>query len=101
MAMTYTDAQIQQDILDEIRHDIRIDSTNLAIDVQNGVVRLYGMVESYVQKVTAGEDAQRIKGVRSVDNQLVVTVPTPWSDQEITATVRANLSRDVRISNPN
>jgi osmotically-inducible protein OsmY len=100
MAATYTDAQIKYDVLDEIRHDVRIDSTNLAVDVHNGVVRLSGTVPTYFQKITAGEDAQRIKGVRSVENDLVVTLVAPWTDQEIAGTVRANLARDVRLPNP-
>ncbi len=100
MATTYTDAQIRRDVLDEIQHDVRIDSTNVAITVQNGVVHLNGTVPTYFQKITAGEDAQRIKGVRDVKNDLVVTLVAPWTDQEIANTVRGNLARDVRIANP-
>jgi len=100
MATTYSDAQVRQDILDELRHDVRIDSTNITADVNNGVVHLYGTVPTYFQKITAGEDAQRIKGVRSVANDLVVTLVAPWTDPEIANTIRANLARDVRIANP-
>ncbi len=100
MAITYGDAQIQQDILDEIRHDVRIDSTNVTVDVSGGVVQLRGTVPTYFQKITAGHDAQRIKGVRDVRNDLVVTLVAPWTDAEIADTVRANLARDVRIPNP-
>jgi osmotically-inducible protein OsmY len=94
------DTQIQQDILDEIRHDVRIDSTNVTVDVRDGVVHLRGTVPTYFQKITAGSDAQRIKGVRDVRNDLVVTLVAPWTDSEIADTVRANLARDVRIPNP-
>jgi len=100
MAVSYTDAQIKQDVLDDIRHDVRIDSTNITVDVTNGVVRLEGVVSTYFQKITAGADAQRIKGVRDVVNDLVVSLATPWSDEEIEKTVRANLARDVRLPNP-
>lgn len=100
MATTYTDEKIRQDVLDELRHDVRIDSTNVTVDVKNGVVHLYGTVPTYFQKVTAGQDAERIKGVRQVVNDLVVTLVTPWTDQEIANAVRANLARDVRISHP-
>lgn len=100
MATSYTDTQVRQDVLDELRHDVRIDSTNITLDVNNGVVHLYGTVPTYFQKITAGNDAQRIKGVRSVTNDLVVTLVAPWTDAEIANTVRANLARDVRIANP-
>ncbi|MGH2457726.1 MAG: BON domain-containing protein [Chloroflexota bacterium] len=100
MATTFSDTQVRQDVLDELRHDVRIDSTNATVDVNNGVVHLFGTVPTYFQKITAGEDARRIKGVRSVVNDLVVTLVAPWTDQEIANTVRANLARDVRIANP-
>jgi osmotically-inducible protein OsmY len=94
------DARIQQDVRDEIRHDARIDSTNVTVDVSDGVVDLRGTVPTYFQKITAGSDAQRIKGVRDVRNDLVVTLVAPWTDAEIANTVRANLARDVRIQSP-
>lgn len=100
MATTYTDAQVRQEVLDEIRHDVRIDSTNLTVDVKDGVVHLYGTVPTYFQKITAGNDAQRIKGVRQVTNELVVTLVAPWTDAEIADAIRANLARDVRIASP-
>ncbi|HEX5416217.1 MAG TPA: BON domain-containing protein [Chloroflexota bacterium] len=100
MAVSFTDAQIKQDVLDEIRHDVRIQATNIDVEVANGVVRLNGSVPTYFQKITAGSDAQRIKGVRDVVNNLVVSLAAPWSDEEIQNTVRANLARDVRLPNP-
>lgn len=100
MATIFGDTEIRQNVLDEVRHDVRIDSTNITIDVHNGVAHLFGTVPTYFQKITAGQDAQRIKGVRDVINDLVVTLVAPWTDGEITNTVRANLARDVRIINP-
>ena len=100
MAVSHTDAQVKQDVLDDVRHDVRIVSTNITVDVTNGVVRLSGTVPTYFQKITVGADAQRIKGVRDVVNELVVSLATPWSDEEIEKTVRANLARDVRLPNP-
>jgi osmotically-inducible protein OsmY len=100
MTVASSDTQVRQDILDEVRHDVRIDATNLLVDVTDGVVHLRGTVPTYFQKITAGADAQRIKGVRDVHNDLVVTLIAPWTDAEIADTVRANLARDVRITNP-
>jgi len=100
MAATFSDTQIRRDILDEVRHDVRIDATDMTVDVNNGVVHLFGTVPTYFQKITAGDNARRIKGVRSVTNDLVVTLVAPWTDEEVANTVRANLARDVRIANP-
>jgi osmotically-inducible protein OsmY len=100
MAVTYTDQEIRTDVWDEISHDIRVDSSNVAVTVMNGIVYLDGTVPSYSQKITAGQDARRIKGVFDVVNNLVVRLPRVWSDAEIRATVRGNLDRDVRITTP-
>lgn len=100
MGVTYNDTQTRHDVLDDIRHDVRIDSTNITVDVHDGIVHLYGTVPTYFQKITTGQDAERIKGVRDVTNDLVVTLVAPWTDQEIANTVRSNLARDVRIVNP-
>ena len=100
MAAVSTDAQIRTNVLDDIRHDARIDATNVAVDVTNGAVRLSGTVPTYFQKVTAEHDARRIKDVRDVVNDLNVTLAEPSTDLEITQTIRASLARDRRIANP-
>jgi len=100
MALTYTDQEIRQNVWDEISHDVRIDSSDITVTVTNGVVYLSGTVPTYSQKITAAEDARRIKGVVDVVNNLTVRLPRVWTDAEIRDTIRRNLDRDVRISNP-
>ncbi|MBX6770646.1 MAG: BON domain-containing protein [Chloroflexi bacterium] len=100
MAVTFTDEGIRQNVWDEISHDVRIDSSDITVTVTNGVVYLSGAVPTYSQKITAAEDARRIKGVVDVVNNLTVRLPRVWTDAEIRDTVRRNLDRDVRISNP-
>jgi len=63
MAIIYTDQDIRQNVWDEISHDVRIDPTDITVRVVDGVVYLEGSVPSYSQKLTAAEDARRIKGV--------------------------------------
>lgn len=100
MAATGSNAQIQQDIRDTLDHDVRIDATRITVRVTNDVVRLSGSVPTSFEKVTAGDDAQRIKGVRTVSNDLVVTPSSAWSDDETMRIVREHLERDVRITAP-
>ena len=100
MAVTFTDEGIRQNVWDEISHDVRIDSSDITLTVTNGVVYLSGTVPTYSQKITAAEDARRIKGVVDVVNNLTVRLPRVWTDAEIRDTIRRNLDRDVRISNP-
>jgi osmotically-inducible protein OsmY len=100
MATTDSDAKVRENVLDKLRHDIRIDASNIAVSVHDGVVYLNGTVPSCFQKMIAGQDAQNSTGVLDVVNSLVVTVPLPPTDEEIAATVRGNLDRDVRIPHP-
>lgn len=100
MAAIASDAQIQQDVLDALRYDIRVDATQISVEVTSGVVRLSGSVPTSFQKGTAGHDVQRIKGVRTVVNALVVAPAGTWADDETAQIVRDHLERDVRIANP-
>lgn len=100
MAVVPTDAEIRTEVLDDIRHDSRLDGANVGVDVADGTVRLTGTVPTYFQKITAEHDALRIKGVREVVNNLSVSLGAPAPDLEIARVVRANLARDRRIANP-
>jgi len=91
------DVDVRRDVLDALRNDVRIDAANVTVDVVGGVVYLRGTVPSYYQKQTATEDANRIKGVVDVVNELRVAPVTPRTDQEITNDVRAALIRDIRV----
>ena len=49
-----------------------LNSFDIATDVENGIVRLDGSVESEIERDLAGEIAKSIDGVRGVDNRLTV-----------------------------
>jgi len=100
MAVTFTDQEIRQNVWDEISHDVRLDSGNVNVTVTDGIVYLDGTVPTYSQKITAAQDARRIKGVIDVVNNLAVSLSRVWTDEEIRNTIRRNLDRDVRITRP-
>jgi len=97
VAVVRSDLDIQQDVVDALTTDIRIDSTNVSVDVVGGVVYLRGTVPSFHEKRIATEIANRIKGVVDVVNELRVAPITLRTDQEITDDVRAALTRDVWV----
>ncbi|HLH72277.1 MAG TPA: BON domain-containing protein [Chloroflexota bacterium] len=100
MAVTYTDSEIRQNVWDEISHDVRIDPSDIRVTVTDGIVYLNGTVPTYSQRITAAEDARRVKGVIDVVNNLAVRLTRVWTDEEIRDTIRGNLDRDVRITDP-
>jgi hyperosmotically inducible protein len=52
--------------------DSRTPATEINVDSHNGIVTLFGMVPSQDSKTAAGEIAQGVSGVISVDNQIEV-----------------------------
>lgn len=94
-----TDAQIQHDVLSELRWDSRIDETDVGVTVHGGIVTLTGTVASYPKKLAAKEAAHRVIGVRDVANDLEVRVPgdTAPTDTAIAAAVRNALIWDTRV----
>jgi osmotically-inducible protein OsmY len=69
------DANIKQDVEDELRWDPDINATDIGVSVHDGVVTLSGFVRSYPQKTKAERDAKRVNGVAGVANDLEVRLP--------------------------
>lgn len=94
-----TDAQIQQDVLNELKWDTRVEPTEIGVEVHGAIVTLTGTVSSWAKKVAAEEAAHRVSGVLDVANDVVVKVPgsTERSDSDIAAAVRAALKWDVFV----
>jgi len=61
-----TDAQIKEDVLDELLWQPNIDETKVGVIVEDGVVTLSGILNSYTKKVEAEKAAKNVKGVKAV-----------------------------------
>src|SRR5260221_1031283 len=73
---TKTDAQIQRDVLDELKWDARVQPNEIGVAVNNGIVTLSGWVDSYTKKWAAEEAALRVRGVKAVANDIEVRLPS-------------------------
>jgi len=91
------DAEVEFDVRDALHSDFRLASADIEATVRGGVAHLTGSVPNYGQKALAGTVAERIKGVRAVDNRLVVIPRSPRSDVEITADVSLALAEDAAV----
>jgi osmotically-inducible protein OsmY len=69
---TRTDAQIQSDVLAEVKWDSRVQPNEIGVTVKDGVVTLTGWVDSYAKKWAAEEAAHRVRGVKAVANDIEV-----------------------------
>jgi len=77
-----SDDKLQRSVMDELTWDPKVDSNAIAVSAEEGVVTLRGTVGSLREKFEAKKDAQRVHGVKHVDNELHV--------QLMNDTVRAN-----------
>jgi osmotically-inducible protein OsmY len=70
-----TDTEIERDVREELRWDPRVDATDIAVVVKDGVVTLAGFVKCYIYKYEAETAAKRVAGVVGVANDLEVRLP--------------------------
>jgi osmotically-inducible protein OsmY len=96
---TRTDAEIQSDVLAELKWDQRVQPNEIGVVVNDGVVTLTGWVESYTKKYAAEEAAHRVRGVKAVANDIEVRLPssTERSDADIAAAAVRALEWDAFI----
>jgi osmotically-inducible protein OsmY len=89
---TRTDAQIQSDVITELKWDPRAQPNEIGVIVKNGVVTLTGTVDSYTKRWAAEDAAHRVRGVKAVANDIEVRLAESGtrSDPDIaSAAVRA------------
>jgi hyperosmotically inducible protein len=84
--------------------DNRVSGTQVNVETKNGVVSLRGTVDSAAAKAAAGEIAQGIDGVKSVQNNLQVVAPSAQKaveakDEDITKQVKDRLKKEARFKN--
>jgi osmotically-inducible protein OsmY len=99
MASKKSDVQLQQDVLNELKWDTRVDANDIGVTVHGGVVTLTGTVSSWAKKLTAADAVHRVAGVLDVANDLTVKVTdgVGHSDPELAAAVRHALKWDVFV----
>jgi osmotically-inducible protein OsmY len=67
-----TDSQLQADVLEELRGDARVNPSEIAVAVHDGVVTLGGEVDTLSKRIAASQDAERVHGVRAIVNDVHV-----------------------------
>lgn len=67
-----TDLEIQRDMIEELKWEPFIGSSDIDVSVINGVVILSGTVDQYSKKKAAEEAVNRVKGVRALAEDIVV-----------------------------
>ncbi|MFC2024224.1 BON domain-containing protein [Chloroflexota bacterium] len=86
-----TDAELQQDVIDELKWEPSIKAAEIGVGVKDGVVTLSGYVDTFGEKWIAQRAVVRVFGVKAVAEELEVRLPSPVQrpDEDI-AQVAAN-----------
>ena len=74
--LTLTDEQIQRDVLDELKWDMRVRPNEVGVSVKDGIVTLTGWFDSYAKKLAAEAAAHRVHSVKAVVNDIEVRLPS-------------------------
>ncbi len=64
--------ELEQTIVDKFRRDAYVDNFEITVNARGGLVNLYGTVDTYYEKARAEDLASEVKGVYSVNNNLIV-----------------------------
>jgi osmotically-inducible protein OsmY len=70
--MMKTDAQLQKDVMAELKWEPAVHAEQIGVEVKNGVVTLAGEVGSYTEKWNAERAAQRVHGVMALAVEMKV-----------------------------
>ena len=97
--MYKTDSQLKQDIEQELRWDPKVNSAQIGVSVDKGIVTLLGAVDTYPEKWAAEDATKRVGGVRTVAQDLTVKLLSDHarSDSEIAAATQGALEWDVFV----
>ena len=82
-----TDSQIKHDVMNEIKWDPSITSTQVTVSADDGIITLRGTVPHFFEKSKAEDAAQRVGGVRAVADEIEVNMLGSFnrSDEQIAA----------------
>lgn len=71
-----TDLEIQKDVMQDLKWESFLKSTEIGVSVSEGVVTLSGIIDSYSKVRLAESVALKVGGVKDVENKLIVRFDT-------------------------
>jgi osmotically-inducible protein OsmY len=67
-----TDVEIKENVLDELAWQPNIDETEIGVIVEDGVVTLSGVVDSYAKKIASEKAVKNVYGVKALASDIEV-----------------------------
>ncbi len=95
--ITRSDAELAKAVGAAILYDPATESYEVAETAHNGIVMLTGRVGSFAEKQLCTAVAEAVKGVKGVQNDIMVRYKKHRPDVEIQSEVKERIADDVRI----
>jgi len=94
-----TDAELKQDVIDELKWEPMINDAAINVAVKDGVVTLSGYAGSLLEKLDAEKVVQSVFGVRGVIQKIEVKLPrvSERSDEDLAQAVASALKWDAYV----
>ena len=82
-----TDMQLQESVMDELQWDPFLASSEIGVTVTDGIVTLYGSVDSLSKKIAAEKAVKKVAGVKALAEDIKVSggLSNRKTDTEIAA----------------
>ncbi len=77
-----TDAQLQQDVLAELKWEPLLRAAQIGVSAKDGVVTLTGTVDGFAKKSEAEDAAKRVAGVNVVVEKIEVKYASDWAKKD-------------------
>lgn len=94
------DITLRQNILDELEFEPKVDAADIGVVARGGIVTLTGHVGTYAEKDAAEKAVRRVKGVRSIAQEMDVRILGPRRTDDDDIARRAVKMLDWNISIP-
>ena len=98
-----SEAQTQQDVIDELGWDTRVSPAEVGVQVTGSTVTLTGVIDTWAKRKAAEEAAHRVTGVLDVANDLEVRLSgaAERTDTDVAHAVRWALESDLMVPDKN
>lgn len=97
------DIQIKQDVLDQLKYEPILQDAEIGVQVQNGIVTLFGNVNTYLKKINAEKAVKKVQGVKAVAEDIQVLASSIFcrTDTEIAEDVLHALKANTSVPHEN
>lgn len=96
-AVDRSDRELKKAVVNALLRDPATESYEVDVSVKQGAVTLEGMVQSWQEKRLCKKVAENVKGVRTVENKILVNYTSDRPDGEIKKEIEERLANDVRV----